>query len=82
MNKTRSNQQMNEITLDDAGRRVAFVRGIDWVWRRQPEGVVVLDVQTVYPCPGVCVKIGNGDGKGYWYSAADIRLKQEVTISQ
>ncbi len=71
-----------EITLADAGRGIAFVRGVDWVWRRQPEGVVVLDVQTVYPFPGVCVQIGSGDGKGYWYSVADIRLKQEVTISQ
>ena len=63
-----------EITCDDIGRRIAAVRGIDWDWHAQPEGVVVLDVQTVYPFPGVCVQIGSGDGAGYWYSVADIRL--------
>ena len=66
------------ITRADVGCGVAFVRTIDWSWREQPEGVVVLDVQTVYPCPGVCVKIGNDDGKGYWYVVTDIRLKRQV----
>ena len=77
--KDKEVQMQCEITLADAGRGVAFVRGIDWDWHRQPEGVVVLDVQIVYPCPGVCVKIGNGNGTGYWYSMADIRLEQVET---
>lgn len=66
---------MNEITLDDVGRRVAFLRGADWNWHRQPEGVVVLDVRnTYYQPPGVRVEIGNGNGAGYWYDVADVRL--------
>ncbi|MCP4544210.1 MAG: hypothetical protein GY832_44425 [Chloroflexi bacterium] len=65
-----------EITIDDIGRGIAFVRAADWDWHAQPDGTVVLDIQTVYPFPGVCVQIGNGDGNGYWYSVADIRLTQ------
>ncbi|MCP4543883.1 MAG: hypothetical protein GY832_42760 [Chloroflexi bacterium] len=66
----------HEITINDIGRGITFVRTADWIWHAQPDGTVVLDVQTVYPSPGVCVKIGHSNRKGYWYSVADIRLAQ------
>ncbi|MEE8391469.1 MAG: hypothetical protein V3S14_11825 [Anaerolineae bacterium] len=66
---------MNEITPADVGRRVTFVRGIDWDWHAQSEGTIVLDVRTVYTQPpGIRVKIGDGTNGGYWYAMGDVRL--------
>ena len=65
---------MNEITPADVGRRVAFVRAIDWDWYAQPKSTVVLDVRTVHEQPpGIRVKIGN-ETNGYWYTMGDVRL--------
>ena len=62
-------------TLQDTGREVAAVKGIDHDWHVQPAGTIVQDVKMVYGGFSYrAVKVGRPDEVGLWYSSWSVLL--------